>query len=155
MQHVGGFMKKSNFGLMAIISLVIIGCAAAEPRTSHANPSVHVTQVLSGNWKIAALYGEAIEQNLRTANIKFENGRASGTGFCNNYGGEIKGQMPYISFGPIMATKMACMENMLMEQEAKFHAMLGEVRSALQNGNDLTLKNQSGEVIAVFKKSNN
>ena len=144
-------MNRLLFGFLAI---AIGGCAVAEQNTSQSISTVSTSQPISGNWKITSLRSEPIEQNLRTANIKFENGRISGTAFCNNYSGEIIGQMPNISFGPVISTEMACMENLLMDKEAKFHAMLGEVKSAVQNGNQLKFKNQTGVVIAVFSKAN-
>lgn len=145
-------MHKFLISILALFSLATAGCAGSESNASQPIASINKEGSLSGNWKIVRLGSEAIEQNQRTANMNFENGRVSGTAFCNNYGGEIKGQMPNISFGPMMSTEMACMENMLMDKEAKFHAMLGEVKSASQNCNELQFKNQSGEVIAVFRK---
>ncbi len=145
-------MKNLSLVILALCGLGIIACAASEPNGTSSASRTNTAQSISGNWKIVRLGAEPIAQNPQTANIEFENGRISGIGFCNRYGGEIKGRMPNISFGPIMATEMACMENGLMDKEAKYFAMLGEVKSIAQNGNELQFKNQSGAVIAVFRK---
>ncbi len=74
-------------------------------------------------------------------------GEFSATTDCNNGGGSYKTDGGQLTFGPIAATKKACMEE---NQEADFFNMLGEVQSYFitEDGNlVLQLKFDSGVML--------
>lgn len=60
--------------------------------------------------------------------IVFEDGNAGGSSGCNSYSGSYEIDGNGITFGPIAATLMACMEpEGLMEQEQEYLTFLSEV----------------------------
>ncbi len=84
---------------------------------------------------------------------EFKDGNISGLGGCNNYHGAFKQDGEKLSFGPLAATKMACLEPIgLLEQESAYLGALARVASYNINGNRLTLFDAEGLVMAEFVK---
>ena len=61
--------------------------------------------------------------------LSFGDGRVSGRGGCNLYSGPAEIGDGTLKFGPMISTKMACLENGLMQQEAAYLKALQSARS--------------------------
>lgn len=147
-------MKNYLAASIIAIPFILASCSTLMPSANNTNSAiVQTAEQVKGNWIITTLNGKPIARNNRSANIEFSGNGISGGGFCNRYFGAIIGTYPNISFGPIGATQMACIENNLMALEIEFHNMLGAVKSAEQVENKLRFKNESGVVIAEFAKA--
>lgn len=88
-----------------------------------------------------------------TITIAFEDGGVNGRSGCNSYFGEYAIQGNEISFGPLAATEMACMDpQSIMEQEQEYLSFLSEVVSYSIEGDQLILK-QAGQDQLTFQKT--
>lgn len=103
------------------------------------------SQGLAGTWRVEDIGGTGVVDASRTE-ITFDgNGRASGVGGCNRFTGGVElGEDDALSFGPMAATRMACVPA-LMEQEQKFFAALDAVRSWRIEEPFLFLADEDGE----------
>lgn len=85
--------------------------------------------------------------------IVFEDGNAGGSSGCNSYSSSYEIDGNGITFGPIAATLMACMEpEGLMEQEQAYFAFLSEVVSFKVEGDQLILMRADRQEL-TFQKS--
>jgi heat shock protein HslJ len=76
-------------------------------------------------WVLEDLAGAGVVERGR-ATLEFDDaGRASGRGSCNRFSGPFTLSDDRISFGPLMSTKMACVEDALTAQEMKYLEALG------------------------------
>jgi heat shock protein HslJ len=82
-------------------------------------------------------------------------GTLSGNAGCNSYSTTYTTNGNAISInGAIASTMMACLDNAIMQQEAAFLAALPTATAWSISGNNLTLSNASGGVVAVFTAVN-
>lgn len=108
---------------------------------------------LQGEWILTTMNGGPINRMVRlpTLNIDLNRLRISGNGGCNTYFGQVAniGQNS-ISLGEIGATLMACVEENI---ETEYFNVLSQVNSYSVNDNELSLKNNEGEVILTYIKN--
>ena len=71
--------------------------------------------------------------------------RAAGFAGCNRYGGAYQQDDERLSFGPMMATKMACAEG--MELESEYLDALGKVTRWKIDDSGLTLETHDGRTL--------
>lgn len=74
------------------------------------------------------------------ATLEFaESGGASGNGSCNRFSGTATIAGDSLSFGPLMSTKMACVEEALTNQETRYLASLGSAQRFAITGDTLRI----------------
>jgi heat shock protein HslJ len=79
-----------------------------------------------GEWVVEDIGNGGVIDNSRVTMVFEPTGRVSGRASCNTYSGGFSLTGEGIAFGPLATTRMACAPA-LMNQEAKFLAMLGVV----------------------------
>lgn len=133
-------MKKYLF-ILFILSLAFSACTSGSNSTS-----------IIGTWKLTA-YGP--EQSPASAvsdvdaNITFNSdGTLSGSGGCNELGGDFTLKGDRITFGAIMSTLMAC-DGLRMSQEGTVTQVMSETAGFKIESNTLTI-NKDGTVL-VFE----
>lgn len=155
-------MKKSIF--IIGLAIAVMACNnTKKPETvaiipeQAGNPVTIPAPGLFGNeWHLTVLNGEAIVLDTILNKAPFlvfdkENGRVTGRGGCNGFGGNFSiKEDGKIELSQMIATLMAC-PNLDLEQ--RFFEVLKNVKSYSINGNTLILKNDSGEAAAEFKKA--
>lgn len=77
-------------------------------------------------------------------------GRATGSGGCNSYGGEYQVQDHTLSFGPIVSTKMACADPNVMQQEQQYFQALQTAGQFELAGDHLTIRYSEGREVLNF-----
>jgi heat shock protein HslJ len=82
--------------------------------------------------------------------IQFGDGRASGSGGCNRFSGTYTQDGDRVRIGPLAATKMACLDETLMQKEQRFFEMLEAVRTVDATHMKLVLKDETGKDLAVL-----
>jgi heat shock protein HslJ len=98
-----------------LLALAACGTRAATVQTGLAGTA----------WVLEDLAGAGVVERDR-ATLEFDDaGRASGNGSCNRFSGPVTLSGDRISFGPLMSTKMACVEDALTAQEMKYLEALG------------------------------
>lgn len=75
-------------------------------------------------------------------------GQINGDAPCNSYGTEMHVPYPWFGTGPIIATKRACPD---LAAETAFFKALQEAALSEVGPNALTLSNEAGDVLLVFK----
>lgn len=94
-----------------------------------AMPALVQAQALTGTeWRLASLGPSGAETDIvqgTTVTAKFgEDGRVGGSTGCNSYGGTYRVRGETISFGRLISTKRACLDQNANEQERRFLAAL-------------------------------
>ena len=90
-------------------------------------------------WVLEDLAGTGVVERGR-ATLEFDDsGRASGKGSCNRYSGPVTLTGDLISFGPLVSTKMACVEEALTAQENRFLEALGAAERYAVDGSELRI----------------
>jgi len=74
-------------------------------------------------------------------------GRASGRGGCNGYGGPYTLAGDALSFGPLAATKMACAPEAMDQEQRYFDALAKVKRYAVADDGALLLVTEEGKEI--------
>jgi len=106
------------------VLVMLVACG----RTSN-DPLNHTT------WELYSIGNYApIPDSITT--IRFENGKVSGLGGCNQYGGEYQVHGNKLSLDKLYMTEMACISpEGIMEQEQRFLKALGDTSSfEIMNG---------------------
>lgn len=83
--------------------------------------------------------------------VQFGDGRVSGHGGCNRFGGSYTQDETRLSIGPLMATRMACAPE-VMSAEQEFMDALQAARHVEATHLLLTLKDESGGVLLTLKR---
>ena len=114
---------------------------ADQPRPAPSAPSLDDRE-----WSLVDLKGKPAPTGAggRPATIVFDTAahRASGFAGCNRYGAEYQAAGDGLTFGPAMATKMACSEG--DELERQYLAVLPEVTTYAVADSWLTLSGAAG-----------
>ena len=85
------------------LTAALTACNAAGPAPAPATPSLW-----GSAWRLADMDGQAALA-APVATLGFpEPGKVSGVGSCNRFSGTVQVSDNRLSFGPLMATKMAC-----------------------------------------------
>ncbi len=109
---------------------------------------------VTGTWKLVS-YGPADKQTPAAAgvntSIEFKDGRVNGNVGCNSFGGDYKVSGDQLSFGPIMSTMMACL-NQSGDQERGTLAVLKDTAKVSMSGDTLTLTSVDGKSAIVLVK---
>lgn len=88
-----------------------------------------------------------------TITLSFVDGKLSGSGGCNSYGGEFQVQGTEITFSNINSTLMACADENVTKQEQQYFQALQEVRSFELTDNHLYLNDSKGQHLLTFDAS--
>lgn len=134
---------KSLFKYLILFALILTACGGLGQDTSLEGTS----------WQLIHIDDHTIPPGANVT-INFQDGQASGTAACNNYGGEYT----YTSGGDfttsqMMTTLMACQDNGLMDLEFAYLQVLGGVNSAKVDGAQLILMGDQGQL--VFRSTGN
>jgi heat shock protein HslJ len=82
--------------------------------------------LVSSAWQLVAFDDEPVVEGSIVTLSFGEDQRAFGSGGCNGYGGDYNFNDNAISFGMLVSTMMACLEDGITEQETAFFAALSE-----------------------------
>ncbi|WEK01376.1 MAG: META domain-containing protein [Candidatus Sphingomonas phytovorans] len=107
--------------------------------------------VIEGKWEIQSIEGRPV-RGPRPATIAFAGDRISGNSGCNSFGGSFRFERGYLTAGPLMSTKMACM-GPAMAQEQAIMRLLGERLSASTNRDGKLVLSASGLRTLVLVRS--
>lgn len=112
---------RMRIALLPLLLCLAFGCAsrpAADP----------AAELLGTSWLAEDIDGRGVLDFAQTT-LQLETGeRVSGNGGCNRYFGEAELDGPALRFGPLGATRMACPQA-VMDQEQRFFAALDATRA--------------------------
>lgn len=112
-------------------------------------------QVLAGTeWRLVSLGPTGAETDVvagTTVTAKFgEDGRVGGSTGCNTYGGTYEVRGDTISFGRLISTRRACLDQNANEQERRFLASLEAANRFRLTSNRLTIFSDRGRTVLNF-----
>lgn len=82
---------------------------------------------LNGRWRAETIRSRRVLGDPQTVIEIAADGKVTGSGGCNRISGKATVEGAYLSFGPMISTKMACAPA-IMDQESKFLSALGDTR---------------------------
>ena len=112
-------------------------------------------RVLTGTeWRLVSLGPSGSESDLvagTTVTLKFgEDGRASGSTGCNSYGGTYEVHGDRITFGRLVSTRRACLDQNANQQEQRFLAALEAANRFRLSSDRLTIFSDRGRNVLNF-----
>ena len=115
-------------------------------------------RVLTGTeWRLVSFGSAGSEASLvagTTVTLKFgEDGRASGSTGCNSYSGTYQVRGDIISFGRLISTKRACLDQNANQQEQRFLSALESATRFRLASNRLTIMSERGRNVLNFENS--
>ena len=121
-----------------LLVLAAWGCGGKSEVPAPAAEAVSV-ELPGTSWVLEDLAGAPVVQRGR-ATLEFDaSGRASGNGSCNRFSGPATISGDSISFGPLISTEMACVEEPLTNQETRYLAALGAAERWAMEGSTLRI----------------
>ena len=134
-------MKKLVVGLLALF--VLAACAGGTSAS------------VSGQWKLVS-YGSASSLTPAAVNVDTDiefgsDGKLNGNVGCNSFGGDYKVNGNQITFGPVMSTMMACL-NQSGDQEMGTLAVLKDSAKFVMDNNKLTVTSADGKSMIVLAR---
>lgn len=99
------------------------------------------------SWVLEDIEGAPVVERGRATLELAESGRAAGNGSCNRFSGTAAIAGDSLSFGPLMSTKMACIEEGLTNQETRYLEALGTARRYAIAGDTLRIYIAGGGVL--------
>jgi len=159
MKHKSNKKRKMNYYLLLmavlIISQLFTVLAIAQAPTGKTMPKPDST-LSNTYWKVVELSGSPVSLGAgkKELHLILNDAQKQAKGFagCNNFSGRFKQKEQQITFGPMAATMMACMEG--MDQEQQFLQTLGKVKHFSISGETLLLYDAESHVLlrlnAVF-----
>lgn len=146
-------MRMLSSAGRTLMLAVVVACGPKPPPPEDQSPVADQPQPgpsapsLDGReWSLVDLNDKPapIGAGGRPATIAFDTAarRASGFAGCNRYGAEYRTAGDGLTFGPAMATKMACSEG--DELERQYLALLTEVTTYVVSDSMLTLSGAAG-----------
>lgn len=136
-------MKRKLFWLL-LLSLLLSACAGGN-------------SISDTNWALVS-YGEADAPTLAVpdaeAIISFDaEGGLSGNVGCNQFSGTYEVSGDKLVIGPLISTRMACADDILMQQETTVMMLLNDSHTFEVDGDMLTISSADGSTLTVWKKA--
>jgi heat shock protein HslJ len=100
-------------------------------------------------WGLVEMNGEAIPEDVEIT-IAFSEGQISGQSACNRYFAGYTQEGATLAFDQAGSSNMYC--EGLMDFETEYLQTLSEIKSFEQDGDTMTMKNESGTAILIFSK---
>ncbi len=130
----------------AIVLVLAIGLAGCESAVSD-DSGPDDARLTQDDWVAQTIAGKPVVHVGRVT-LSFAEGRVSGRGGCNLYSGPVEYGKGAIKVGPLISTKMACMEDGLMQQESAYLTTLqGAERYAVGADGKLTIATKTGAIV--------
>ena len=121
---------------LVFVTLLLAGCTSINPGP----------QTFEGTeWRVTAINGQ-VTPATDAYRMDFRDGRAGGRFGCNRFGGTFAVAGDTMTFGPMIATRMACPEPAMSFEARGLTVLQQRVRLQWQSANRLTLANASGFV---------
>lgn len=136
--------------------LLVVMLLSTAPALAQTSRDLSTDQrVLTGSeWRLVSLGPSGAEADVvpgTTVTLKFgEDGRASGSTGCNSYGGTYEARGDRVTFGRLVSTRRACLDQNANQQEQRFLAAL-EAANRFRLGSDrLTIFSDRGRNVLNF-----
>jgi heat shock protein HslJ len=130
-------IKQIIIGL-AIIGLILTGCASVDPLTGTA-------------WLLQSLDNQT-GLSATQVTLKFENGQIMGSDGCNSYSTSYRLNKRNINLNKYIASTMMVCPEPIMQQASAYTTALVQIVAYKIEGQQLSLVDESGKILIVFAK---
>lgn len=140
--------------LVILLVLSIVGVAQAQRSR---DLSTDDRTLANTEWRLLSFgrVGAETEVGPPAITLRFGvEGRASGSGGCNNYGGTYRVQGDNLTFGALMSTKRACLDNGATQREQQFLNAIGSANRFRLSRGRLTISYEGGRSVLTFGGQN-
>lgn len=131
--------------LIAFATLSLTACSLVEEETD-----VQAEQVYGRTWIAEEVGGEPVTVGVEPNLLVESDGTVSGNGGCNGYFGSVIIDGEAMSFGNLGATRRACPEPVMSQEDRLLRALDGTRGYRLQDGS-LTLLDGAGATLVRFR----
>jgi heat shock protein HslJ len=133
----------------------LVGAAALSSGAAQAQTGGLPAEVRAPTWTLTAIQGPAQDlQDLGSVGVTLrfgDDGRATGQGPCNGYSATVQaGGGATLTFGPVLSTKRACVEEGRNTLETEYFNALSSVSAYTLQGNQLQLTYNNGSSTLQF-----
>ena len=148
------FLARLATGRLALPFVVLLAASSA------GCTSVSLDQPIeSRTWRLASIDSQPVipsDDPRQAAQIVFDGGakRVSGSGGCNRISGNYERNGAQLKIGPMVSTRMACLDASRGQLETRFVAALQATTSYSVAGNELILLDARGQTLAKLDGSN-
>lgn len=132
-------MRRMLF--LCFLAIWMLGCGAGNSEDPLAGTK----------WRLVLLAGQDPIPGS-TITLEFKDGMLSGSAGCNSYAGGYKVEGDQLTTDAIAMTEMACVQDGVMQQEAKFAEAFTNVKTYKLGGEVLELIDSSGGILLRFTK---
>ncbi|MEP7245692.1 MAG: META domain-containing protein [Gammaproteobacteria bacterium] len=140
-------MRGFTVGLLSVVAIAVSGCSLMAPNST-STPKVELT---GAAWIAEDVDGAGVIDDAQSTLEFGTDGKVSGRGGCNRYGGSVSLSGASMIVGELFSTKMACVPA-LMDQETKFLAALQATRSYRMDDTKLVLVDATGKARLRFSR---
>lgn len=134
---------------MKTIWVLLAISAAAFVLSACGSSAGNNTPLPGTKWELTSLNGAAPVKGTSLTLFFGNDDKANGNAGCNNFSGTYKVSGSSLAFSQMVSTMMACAPA-VNDQEQSFLQALGDTKSFESSADKLTLKDGSGNVLAVF-----
>ena len=136
---------KTALALLFGLLLIGSGCASTGP----SGPAAAAPETLAGtSWKAVAVAGRSTVAG-REPSLAFDANRVSGSGGCNQFGGEYDYDGGRLTFGEMPMTLMGCDEPIGSLETDFLKVLDGGVTVSIDDGGRLLLEGPGGQALLV------
>jgi putative lipoprotein len=101
---------------------------STNPPSQSTPPPVGTDALAGSKWQLTSINGATLvnaSAQPKPVTLEFgSKGEVNGNGGCNSYGGTYTVQNDSLTFSPIISTKMACVDEGMMQQENQYFQIL-------------------------------
>ena len=143
-------MRTLTFALLLLAACSTgSGAAGGDPAATGSTPGGAAALPLTETrWNLAAIGGmPAVARGTERdpwLRLGATEGRVAGSTGCNSMGGSFETSGDRLTFGPLITTRMACVEENLMAQESRLLAALDSVARFAISADTLSLLGAEG-----------
>ena len=149
---------RPGFPLLALVGLAFVGCASqtstsqTAPTSTPAAVTPEPAALIGTAWRLADLGGAPAIPSVE-ATLEFpEAGKVAGKATCNRFFGTVEISGASILFGPLAATKMACIDDAANAQEKKYLELLQAAERFAFDGPTLLLYSRGNDQPLRFSR---
>jgi len=131
--------------LIALSTLSLAACSLVEEEID-----AQAEQVYGRTWVAEEVGGQPVAAGVQPSLLVESDGKVSGNGGCNGYFGSVIIDGEAMSFGNLGATRRACPEPVMSQEDRLLRALDGTRGYRLQGGN-LMLLDGAGATLVRFR----
>lgn len=138
----------TRLGSLAAAALLVSSCISNGPAGERPGPT-DPSALAGTEWRLVSLAGVGQIDPPDTATLDFaEDARVAGHTGCNQFSGPISTDQDGVRLGPLILTKMACVDPAVQDVENAYVSALESTRSFLIQDQQLVLTDEHGAELA-------